>query len=389
MNPNNSIVTSLFLRILFSSYIIFCFFEPYLNTIIGNIGRYYIFIVIIFFALSYNTVKIKWFHTGIILWFSLKITSIFWVSFNQIVQQHFISQIGMVALFIVMTIVCFDSEFIDTIINSLLYSSSILGVLCLFFSKPFIGVATRQVLTIRGAQMDPNNQAAFLVVAITISLYYFMNRKCKAGYYFVLTGIILVNIYAMFLTGSRGGLVSLILIILILALLSEKSSKLVSKHTFINFVVIALILTIAFFLAKAYLPERIFERLFNIYGYEGGSERINIWGNAARIFLANPLFGGGWGSYWGYNGYYSAVHNTFISIIVDGGIIGFILFFIPVIYIILNSLKQHYILPILLLVTGFAPSFFIDAINKRFFWNAIIISMILVLNKTNQARVCS
>ena len=34
----------------------------------------------------------------------------------------------------------------------------------------------------------------------------------------------------------------------------------------------------------------------------------------------------------------------------------------------------------LLLMTGLVSAFFLDAINKRFFWNAIIISLIMLEN---------
>lgn len=379
-DDNNNISVNPLLTLLFCVYIMFCFFEQYLNEIIGSVGKYFIFVIIIFFVISYKRIKIEWFHFSIILWFALKVLSIFWASYNQIVQQHFISQIGMVVLFIIMTIVSFDAKFINSIINALLYSSFLLGFLCLLFSKPFGGIITRQVLTIQGAQMDPNNQSAFLIIGTAISLYILINKKSKISYCFLLIGIIIVNTYAMFLTGSRGGLASLMLILLTLSLLSEKEDKLISKQTIRNFIIILLIVLVAYFLAKSFLPEKIFDRLFVISGYQGGSDRINIWGNAIKLFIGNPLIGGGWGSYWGYNGYFIVVHNTFLSVLIDGGLIGAILLFLPFQFVIISSIKQRYILPIILLISGLAPSFFIDAINKRFFWNAIIISMILIIS---------
>lgn len=377
---NNKITVSPFLQTLFSTYLIFCFFEQYINMIVGSIGKYFIFIVIILFVISYKKIRIEWFHISMLMWLAIKIASILWVSYNQIVQQHFLSQIGMVALFISMSIVSFENRFIDIVINSLLYSSFLQGILSLFFSKPFQGVASRRVLTILGAQMDPNNQAAFLLMGVSISLYYLLNTKNRTSRFVLLIVILLVNIYAMFLTGSRGGIASLVLVFLILMLLSEKNDKLVSKQTIINCIIVLIFILVAYFLAKSYLNKDIFDRLFDFSTYEGGSNRVDIWGNAIQIFMNNPLFGGGWGSYWGYNGYYIVIHNTFLSILIDGGIIGSILFFLPVLFILISSMTQKYILPVLVLVSGLAPSFFIDAINKRFFWNAIIVSMILILS---------
>ena len=378
---------NLALRLIFCFYLLYSFFEAYINIIFGGFGRYIIFVVIICFLFSYKEIVIRWNHVCIILWFFLKFVSIFWVSNNYIVQSHFLSQIGMVLFFITMTVVEFNNQFIKSILITILFSSSILATLCLFFSQSYKGVEARQVLTIRGAQMDPNNQAAFLLIGVTVLLYLLFNKNSNIQYSILYILLSIIIIYAMFLTGSRGGIISLIIIIIVIALLNEKGNNLITKKTVLNTILVSIFAGGIYLIAKQLLREDIFKRIFNFASYSGGSNRIYIWSNTLQIIVNNPLFGGGWGAYWGYNDNYTVVHNTFLSILADGGILGFVLFFLPHIYLCISSLNRRYILPLLVLISGLLPSFFIDSINKRFFWNAIIIAFILINNKAHYDQI--
>jgi len=293
----------------------------------------------------------------------------------------------MVLFFITMTVVEFNNQFIKSILITILFSSSILATLCLFFSQSYKGVEARQVLTIRGAQMDPNNQAAFLLIGVTVLLYLLFNKNSNIQYSILYILLSIIIIYAMFLTGSRGGIISLIIIIIVIALLNEKGNNLITKKTVLNTILVSIFAGGIYLIAKQLLREDIFKRIFNFASYSGGSNRIYIWSNTLQIIVNNPLFGGGWGAYWGYNDNYTVVHNTFLSILADGGILGFVLFFLPHIYLCISSLNRRYILPLLVLISGLLPSFFIDSINKRFFWNAIIIAFILINNKAHYDQI--
>ena len=126
-----------------------------------------------------------------------------------------------------------------------------------------------------------------------------------------------------------------------------------------------------------FLPEDILTRLFDFSDYVGGSNRDTIWNHGLQM-LKDPLtllFGAGWGSYKA-NGGFTSLHNTFLSILCDTGILGLSLLFGPLIYVAVKLLKNRQPLPVALFVAAMAPSFFIEAINKRFFWNAIIYMLI-------------
>ena len=86
----------------------------------------------------------------------------------------------------------------------------------------------------------------------------------------------------------------------------------------------------------------------------------------------------GWGGYVleGYNE--GGVHNTFITSLCDGGAIGTVLLVVPIMCIVVQSIRKKEILAIIILADGIFFSFTLDAINKRFFWNAIYIAIMLL-----------
>lgn len=366
-------------RFFFGFYVFYCFFEPYINIVMGSFGSLIIFILIFLLIISHKRVCIRWYHVTILLWLLMKIVSILWVPDNFIYNLHFVSVVGMAGLYLFSTGLVLEDQYKKVITRTLLYSSSLMGILSIFLSFPYRGeFISRQVLTIGGAQLDPNNQAAFLVFGVGLSIYYLMNPKVSKKYKVFLVITVMINIYATFLTGSRGGFVSIGACVMVAVLFIHKGDKLISASALRGLFGITILAVLVFFGARNYLPLDIFERLFMFSGYEGGSERIDIWLNTIGIFFDNPLIGGGWGSFWGYNDLYRAVHNTYLAELTDTGLIGFSLFISPFVYIGLKSLSVRYFLPVIVLFTGAVPSLFIDSINKRFFWNAFILSLILL-----------
>jgi hypothetical protein len=55
------------------------------------------------------------------------------------------------------------------------------------------------------------------------------------------------------------------------------------------------------------------------------------------------------------------------------------LFIVPLFLIAIESIKQKNMLAFLIFITGVLPALVLDAINKRFFWNAIVFSAMLII----------
>ena len=133
------------------------------------------------------------------------------------------------------------------------------------------------------------------------------------------------------------------------------------------------------YLTVTFLPEASFARLFSFESYADGSGRMEMWGNVLNMLFRDGLtflIGAGWGTASIYTGGRVAVHNSFLTMLCDVGLLGTLLFMLPIVMIVLRLLKRKEPAPVLLLGAQFIPSFFIDAINKRFFWNAVLILLL-------------
>ena len=362
-------------RIMIYLYLVISFYEPFLNGTIGSVTKYYMFALMGVAIVASHNVKLRKHHLFYFVWLTYQIFTLFWTSNFEIPKIHFLSQVGMVLLLFTLTAIPICDKAIRGIINTLWFGSASIGLLSLFFNSPYQGkFEQRIVLSLFGLQAEPNNQAAFVVIGIAVSFYYIVAEK---RYIIPSILIVLINTYSLFQTGSRGGLVSLIIIVFCFIFLNARFVPL--RKNLMKIALIILFVIVVYLFTTHYLSEDIFERLFNFENYEGGSERSILWANAWDLFKKelHPIFGAGWGSYFGYNGHYSAVHNTYLAMLCDVGVIGFVVFFTPIVYTSVSLIKRHEILPIALLISGFMPAFFIDSINKRYFWNAIIFLFII------------
>jgi O-antigen ligase len=367
-----------------SVYIFMSFYENYFSQFSWFSTRYLILILIFSLLINNRMIVLKWYHFTIISWMALLVMSSFWSRDNAIMNLHLVSIIGMVGLFIIMTSANFEAKFVKYLIKTMLFTSASMGVLSIFLSSSYNNVfETRQVLVLNGVDFDPNNLAALLMVGISISLYYIIYKKRFLLHYVL---IIIINTYGVAMTGSRGGLVTFVGILLLFAILTEDPNNKI-RVSLIKIALLIISFFVAYKLLQVLLPLSIFDRLFSFSNYSGGSGRDLIWKNAWGLFLNFPIFGAGWGAYYGYNGFYVAVHQTYLSMLCDVGILGTLLFFTPILKKLFEALKKRNYFPIIIFATGLLPAIFLDAINKRFFWNAIIISFVILNSNFVERKV--
>lgn len=371
----------IFVCIIFSFYIFLSFFEVYIQQFLGPINRFYMLLMAgILLIISGFSLNLNVYNISILLWFIFKCLSVVWSngSNSDEVSSHMASQIGIVLMTAVLSGINYDKRVISWCIKSLLLFSFLYGFLSLFFARAYHGTFTgRQVLTLFGAQNDPNNNAAFLVFAASIALYSIVfEHRCLI----LNTCIILINTYAIFLTGSRAGFLSIAFVVGVVILtypFCQKKDK-GKGNALLSVMFIIIVGLILVYLSRDYLPTNIRDRLLAFDEYEEGSGRTAKWENALKVFLDSPLFGKGWGGYVldGYNK--GGVHNTFLTNLCDTGIIGTILLIIPIICIVIQSIKKREALALIILIDGIFFSLTLDAINKRFFWNAIYVSIMML-----------
>lgn len=175
-----------------------------------------------------------------------------------------------------------------------------------------------------GATYDPNDLALILVMSLPL-MYYLM--EIESGWRrSTLLGMIVTVLFAIPLTGSRGGILALV------AVLAAVILKRGLRRSI--WLVIALLLLAV--VVVAYTPAEHLERFRTIgevhedYNMSAQGGRIEIWKRSLPLIMAHPLLGSGGGSFMVAEGTthefgkWSAAHNSFIQIAVELGIIALI-----------------------------------------------------------------
>lgn len=363
-----------FFIIIMTIYLFFSLYEGYI-LILSSTTRWFLIFMIGYFIMFRKKIIIQRHQVLIICWYIYYFISLSWTSPDALNQAklYIYTITSMVLLFFFLAGIRYSEDFVMYLIKIYQILSGMLGV-CALFSNTMIGAGTRKVLVIFGKYMDPNNQVALFAIGTAISL---NNLFCKKGKNKIIDIMILgINSYGILMTGSRSGIVILFVQIILVLLWKSKEQK--WRKYIGKWALIILGIFVMYCMIKQYLPQEVFERLFGLGNlkFTDGTERELKWATGLEIWKTHPIFGCGWGSY--------ESHNTFLTFLIDTGIFGTVFIFITIIDIGIKALKKKSILAILMMFTGLIPAFFIGAQNKRFFWNSLIIPVIIISTVQNK-----
>lgn len=185
----------------------------------------------------------------------------------------------------------------------------------------------------------------FGILAIVTFYLVFIEKKLRLIYVYVL------QIIVTFLSGSKKGLI----LIVIPMIFYFFRIGLKSIRNFVIFAVILLIIGIAVFKIPL---------LYNVMGYrildalnelgivpdavlpesaiidESTTKRVEMMGDAWRMFTQKPILGWGWNAFASLAGYGYYCHNNYLEILVSMGIVGFVMYYSMPIILIVGSIKQ-------------------------------------------------
>lgn len=311
----------------------------------------------------------------IVIWISFKVFSIYKSGWNDIVSLHLVSVLGFSGLFFLTSSRCFKSKQFFILANIVLAPIVLFSLLTLFFNKPFLGLYdSRRVLTIFGIQNDPNNLATYYCFGFLISLYLLVENSKKNKLFLLYLIPLATCAYSCFLTGSRAGLICLI-VSLVLGFSFFGTNKIMIRIIRFGGICIAIIfVTLLILMIKPDLLSVFFVRFVQAFN-DGGSGRIDIWKTDLELLYSNPLFGGGWGSATYYGKIFEkAVHNTFLSSLAENGFVGSLPLFLIFAITITKATKEKRYFQLFLILIMMISAFFLDSINKPFFWIALILS---------------
>lgn len=226
--------------------------------------------------------------------------------------------------------------------------------------------------TSQGA-IDPNNVAAYLVSAVAVlQRFEFNNKLLEKGKY---VGEVILVIAAL-MTASRGAAVALLIIVVYYVLTQDTIKNSIKKIVLVLLILIAVVY-LCNYIFESNNPINILIERF-VSDTTGGSSRTQLWHNAIIAIGKNPVFGYGMGSspYIISQGNLGS-HNTFLTIWLETGVIGFIVLLFFYYFCWENRNSEPYAKAVfdMLLITA-VTSFFFDAYNKKIFWIPILLCMI-------------
>ena len=132
---------------------------------------------------------------------------------------------------------------------------------------------------------------------------------------------------------------------------------------------------LAVYFMTNYISVDIVDRLLGrgSLDFFDGTQREERWAKGLEYFWQHPIMGNGWGAF--------ECHNTFLTMLVDIGVLGNLVFYAIIVRLYINAYRKKDVSAIMILTSGLIPAFFIGAQNQRFFWSAIMLASLLTYCK--------
>ena len=198
-----------------------------------------------------------------------------------------------------------------------------------------IGVMVdRGVPRLTGLLSDPN---FFVLYASFIFFYLLLKKRCIYEHI-----ILVLTFLTILLSFSWGGIVGIFAGCIFSFFWSRKNLKnFYVKLLYASFLTLGILILFVVFDSDHLLYQFVRKRL---YAALDGSGRWELWRAALDLWAANPVFGNGLFSFRRHslatNGTDTFIHNTFLEVIVDLGIVGLIMFLIWILTWLIKSSKH-------------------------------------------------
>jgi O-antigen ligase len=238
--------------------------------------------------------------------------------------------------------VCYKSKSINWLINTIFISSLMCAFTALFFGKGYqVEVLVKTMSPIN----NPNTLGLTMIMGIfTIVL----NLKKKQKYFIINYLLLILFLLVIVRCGSRKSLFAGIALIAlgIIDFLSSNAKikgKITKKKLIIYLTVIVSFCFAYFYVINNYVNSSSFIRLQKFFSDGGTSVRLELYSLAIEYWKTSPLFGIGLDQYKILCPYGFFSHSTYAELLSCTGIFGVIIFFLPIISLILKLLKSIYV----------------------------------------------
>jgi len=160
-----------------------------------------------------------------------------------------------------------------------------------------------------GVFNDPNDFAQALIGSIP--MVWMMFKKLNGATIIIALTINIIQFIGIYGAYSRGGYVAIGAMIFSL-LIFVLPSKIMTKVIIISFPIVLIIISYGTF--RGWLDA-------------SATDRVIYWGMGNQLFKQHPIFGVGYGLFGGSSGLWKAVHNSYVQIYSELGLVGYIPWF--------------------------------------------------------------
>ena len=358
--------------------------EDLLTSSIGTLGKY--IIILSMAALLIPTLRTKHIEIALDVWDVSKLIlyliilgwlSVVWAYDTETAISRNSAYTTVPLVFLVLSMTEFSNTEQERIRNAAILGG-LITIIYIVATQGIIHVMAGR-MTLKGTGNDPNNLAAlFLLPAGLAYDKIYHSQKISRLLYVITFGVM-----ALFtlLTGSRGGLLSLAVFLIAYFAIGGYWKK-------VSRAIVFLILLVAITkIVISVLPQELLWRLFSRESYQmaatSSGQRGTIWRHV--IFDAIPNM-----KPWGYGsgcsftgiidfyGYRKGIHNTYLCMILEYGVLGIPAFLLLLLRMLKKLLSHKLNAEFAILLGMMVTVFFLDAYAKKFFWNVMYWAIISI-----------
>lgn len=279
--------------------------------------------------------------------------------------------------------------------KQLLQLFSLLGTIAMAFYMIFNSAGTyalqfsnRITLAIGDSVTEVNYLSFLLIIPTGYAISSILNQETNK-FLKVLYGIsVLLLLYILLFTGSRAGILSIIGTAFFSVIMTLFKSRRIQPRAFLAFFILGIVVIVVAPMIYEQLPETIVRRI-SIQNFllatSGANGRVDIWKRAFDTMRAdNSVFHMFFG-----NGFLSAqvtfgltLHNLFIQVLFEQGLVGIVTLIILFYRIIRDSIATKNVMVLSETIGVLILCMSLAGVISRFFW--ICLAMLIICSRPNR-----
>ena len=277
----------------------------------------------------------------------------------------------------------YNKDELDYLIKALIIGGMATVLLTFIFGDT--STAGRLTLSINGAKQDQNYINGYMYFAFA----YFINKLIGERKILYSIPAVLLIVFT-FMTGSRGSVVSIIALGIIVFLYNMFYSGKIRLSVLLIVSVVIVFIVFGYDYILSMIPEEVARRFTRDYivNYRGTNRSV-LWSEILRIYgqssFSRKVFGYGYGAVAYVNTFnHAPAHNLWLDHLISGGIIGVIIFTYMHAVFLFEAWRQKNIVILASYIGMLTMCLTLSLTNYKPLWNCMMMIMVLMNAKRNE-----